>query len=83
MGSLPSRPQRLGVWLFFPPRLVKTKPSLQEHQLDEATDRYLWDGMRVIGERETMKDAMKVVNFCGQFPSLVKKIKTRRVRRNA
>lgn len=58
-------------WVYFPPRLVKTLDSLHpQEQLDEAVERYISKSICILGEEESMKNVLKIIDFANQFKDL-------------
>ena len=60
------------MFVFYPPRLIKTDDTIPSvnARLDDARERYLAEGVVVIGDEESVKSAQKIINFSGQFEDL-------------
>lgn len=58
--------------IYFPPRIVTPDFTVGDYNavLDDARDRYLDDGIALLEEEESMKNAQKVINFALSFPDL-------------
>lgn len=58
--------------IYFPPRLVLPDFTKGDHNavLDDARDRYFEDGICLVEEEESVKNAQKVINFEQSFPDL-------------
>jgi len=86
MARIPlRRPKAVSVWVYFPPRLLRTRKNISESswQLDEVTERYILKGLCVLGDQESIKDALKIINFADQFPDILSADRKRKRRRPA
>ena len=62
--------------IFFPPRLIDTDDTIEDSnaRLDEACEQYKAQGVAILLGEESVKDAMKVIEFAGAFDDLVSPI---------
>ena len=60
--------------IFFPPRLIETDDTIEDSnsRLDYAVQQYKNQGMCILREEQSLKDAMAVIEFAEAFEDLVR-----------
>lgn len=76
------RPRRTSVWIYFPPRLLRTRKVIDSSsfQLDEVMERYSAKGFCVLGNDESIRNALKIINFADQFRDIMPQDRKRKLR---
>lgn len=60
------------ILVFFPPRLITVKVGGDHNKtLDNARDSYLDEGIMILGDEDSIKDAQKVCNFYRSFKGIL------------
>lgn len=74
---------RPSVWVYFPPRLLRTRKNIHNSswQLDEVAERYILKGLCIIGDEDSIKDVLKIINFADQFPHILSQDRKRKFRK--
>lgn len=60
--------------IFFPPRLIDADESIADSnaRLDDAVAKYVGQGITILVEEESLKDAIKVIEFAEGFKDMVR-----------